>query len=298
MARLQNQRLRVVDNKPATKSYVNHFLVLLVILFVLQSIILGILWNKINTLTEELEFYNTEINRKVDVNSAETQNNINQLSESVLNIEKSLQTEITSIKTNLKNSASADFSLVIEDVVDSVVSVMTDAGQGTGFIISEDGYVVTNAHVLVEAKYANAITADKEKKSMTLIGYDAELDLALLKIDGSFKPLEFEATDNVRIGEKVIAIGNPLGLAFSVSEGIVSAKNRVGSNDLSAYIQTDAALNPGNSGGPLIDAEGKVVGINNFKLSGGENIGFALQSDYIVEGINKIAVDNLNGTIV
>ena len=295
MVRLQKERL---DTKPATKSYVNHFLVLLVILFVLQLTMMGILWNKMLTLSDDLVFYNTEINRKVDINSAETQNKINQLSESVLGLEKNFQTEITDIKTNLKNSASADFSLVIEDVVDSVVSVMTNAGQGTGFIITDDGYVVTNAHVLVGAKYANAITLDKEKKAMTLIGYNSNLDLALLKIEGDYRPLTFASTDDVKIGEKVIAIGNPLGLSFSVSEGIISAKDRVGSNDLPAYIQTDAALNPGNSGGPLIDAEGKVVGINNFKLSGGENIGFALQSDYIVDGINQIAVDNLGEEIV
>ncbi|MEN9625812.1 MAG: hypothetical protein RL557_140 [archaeon] len=295
MVRLQKER---VDRRPATKSYVNHFLVLLVILFVLQLTMMGLLWDKVLTLSDDVVFYNTEINRKVDVNSAETQNKINQLSESVLGLEKNFQTEISDIKTNLKNSASADFSLVIEDVVDSVVSVMTNAGQGTGFIISSDGYVVTNAHVLTGAKYANAITPSKEKKVMTLIGYDSNLDLALLKIDGEYRPLKFASTDDVKIGEKVIAIGNPLGLSFSVSEGIISAKDRVGANDLPAYIQTDAALNPGNSGGPLIDADGKVVGINNFKLSGGENIGFALESDYIVEGINQIAVDNLGEEII
>jgi len=84
------------------------------------------------------------------------------------------------------------------------------------------------------------------------------------------------------VGEKVIAIGNPLGLSLSVTEGIVSGVHRIGDNNLPAYIQTDAALNPGNSGGPLINTDGKVIGINNFKISGTESLGFALESDYIV----------------
>ena len=97
----------------------------------------------------------------------------------------------------------------------------------------------------------------------------------------------------VQVGEKVIAIGNPLGLQFSVSQGIVSATHREGANRLNAYIQTDAALNPGNSGGPLINTEGKVIGINNFKIGGGESLGFALESNYIEETINEIAQEEL-----
>ena len=116
------------------------------------------------------------------------------------------------------------------------------------------------------------------------------MDIALLKIDDtSYNPIELEDSNNVQIGQKVIAIGNPLGLQFSVSEGIVSAVNREGENKLNAYIQTDASLNPGNSGGPLIDTDGKVIGINNFKISDSENIGFALESNYIKSTVNKIS---------
>ena len=86
----------------------------------------------------------------------------------------------------------------------------------------------------------------------------------ILKIEGNYPFLKFEDSANVRIGEKVIAIGNPLGLSFSVSEGIVSAKDRLGQNNLPAYIQTDAALNPGNSGGPLVNIKKEIIGINNF----------------------------------
>ena len=102
----------------------------------------------------------------------------------------------------------------------------------------------------------------------------------------------------MQIGENVIAIGNPLGLQFSVSEGIVSGVHRLGINNIEAYIQTDAALNPGNSGGPLIDKEGKVIGINNFKISGGESLGFALESNYLKDIVNDIAQEELNQTLI
>ena len=107
-----------------------------------------------------------------------------------------------------------------------------------------------------------------------------------------------EISDDVQIGEKVIAIGNPLGLSFSVSEGIVSAVNREGSNGLPYYIQTDTALNPGNSGGPLINTDGEVIGINNFKIAGGENLGFSLESNYIEDSVNEISLERLDEIIL
>jgi len=126
------------------------------------------------------------------------------------------------------------------------------------------------------------------------VGYDAKLDIALLKIEGDYREIELGDSDDVQVGEKVIAIGNPLGLQFSVSEGIVSATDREGSNGLEAYIQTDAALNPGNSGGPLINKQGEVIGINNFKVGSSESLGFALESNYIKEAVNGISQEQLN----
>ena len=120
-----------------------------------------------------------------------------------------------------------------------------------------------------------------------------QFDLALLKIEGDYERLRLGNSDSISAGEKVIAIGNPLGLQFSVSQGIVSAIHREGLNGIEAYIQTDAALNPGNSGGPLINTEGKVIGINNFKVGNSESLGFALESDFIKDEINKIALEIL-----
>jgi serine protease Do len=213
--------------------------------------------------------------------------------ESLTATQSNLEKQISSIKAGV----SSDFSGIVEGAVNSVVSIKTNVAQGTGFIISSDGYVVTNAHVLEGATYATAITANQNSEYMTLVGYDSDLDLALLKIPGSYEPLEFADSDNVKVGEKVIAIGNPYGLSFSVTEGIISAVHRSVSGYSGKYIQTDAALNSGNSGGPLINSDGEVIGVNNFKLEG-ENIGLALESNYIVDGINSISLRSLNETLI
>ncbi len=274
--------------------YLTHLILLMVLLIFLHLIFTIIIWNKILETNKALDFYQADINKKMDTGRAETQSNINEISKNLLDLQKSLEKKIGTIQAQ----SSADFSGIIKEVIKSVVTIKTDVSQGTGFMISDNGFIVTNAHVIAGASAANAITSDREAKKLILVGYDTNLDLALLKIQGSYQPLEFETADNVDIGEKVIAIGNPLGLSFSVSEGIVSGKGRVGENNLPAYIQTDAALNPGNSGGPLINTKGKVIGINNFKVQGGESIGFALESDYIIEGINNIALKALNHTVI
>ena len=237
-----------------------------------------------------------ELNQKI----TDTQSNINSLSDNLIQTRSTLEQTINSLDVRvgtidedmvlLKASASEDFSGIIEDVIKSVVTIRTETSQGTGFIISSEGYLVTNAHVLVGSKTYNAITYAQETKKAELIGYDPELDLALLKIDGEYSALPLANSDETQIGEKVIAIGNPLGLQFSVSEGIVSAVHRLGiDGKTSAYTQTDAALNPGNSGGPLINKQGKALGINNFKIGGSENIGFALESNYIKQAVNEIS---------
>src|SRR3989344_1202816 len=226
------------------------------------------------------------IDDKIDKYNIDTSSKINELSDSLLETTSNI-TNLKSEISSLKARTSADFSGIIEDAVRSVVSIRTNAAQGTGFIISSDGYVVTNAHVLEYARYAQVIDYSKKAQYAELVDYDVDLDIALLKIDGSFEPLEF--SEDVSVGEKVIAIGNPLGLSFSVTEGIISSENReVEGFSNARYIQTDVALNPGNSGGPLINTDGKVIGINNFKISGAENIGFALPSGYAIPAINRI----------
>lgn len=225
------------------------------------------------------------------------QSKINSLTESINTLfssQDTLQKQLGEIKAQ----TSADFSGIIEQALEGVTSIKTDVAQGTGFLITSNGYVVTNAHVLSGASFANVYTYNNKKYGADLIGYDLDMDVALLKIAGSFSRLRLGDSDGVKIGEKVIAIGNPLGLSFTATEGIISARDRKGINNLPYYFQTDVSLNPGNSGGPLISTKGEVIGINNFKISGAENIGFALESNYLRQTINKIAIAELNMTLV
>ena len=155
-------------------------------------------------------------------------------------------------------------------------------GQGSGFIISKDGYILTNNHVVGDADTITVKLSDGRQFKARRIGGDEKSDVAVIKIDGNNLPiLPLGNSDELEVGEWVIAIGNPFGLAETLTFGIVSAKGRntVGINDYEDFIQTDAAINPGNSGGPLINLEGQAVGINSaiFSSTGGSvGIGFAI----------------------
>jgi len=288
----------MADKSQKTTKTTKSLIVLVLIFLIFQSGVIIVLYDKIDeldaSLYNELNQTKIQLNQEISTINADLQSKINQLSDNLINIEGDLSMEISTIKAD----TSADFSGIIENVVNSVVTIRTDVAQGTGFIITEDGFAVTNAHVLQGAKIASAITSNQESKPITVIGYNLTLDMALLKINGNYNSLSFADSEDVKVGEKVIAIGNPLGLSFSVTEGIVSAVDRRGDNNLYYYIQTDAALNPGNSGGPLINTDGEVIGINNFKVMG-ENLGFALESNYIKQSINSIALSSsLNMSVV
>ncbi len=218
---------------------------------------------------------------------------------------------------------------IVEQTRDSVVGILTydgtgiDAsGGGTGIIMSEDAYIITNPHVVVDTIGLTVVMDDETRYSAKVVGYDEKTDLAVIKINASgLKPAEFGNSDTVAVGEKAIAIGNPGGLSGSVSQGVVSGLDREITITLSdntvttiTAIQTDAAINPGNSGGPLLNAWGQVIGINSSKIvaSGYEGIGFAIPvndakpiidnliqygyvKDRAVLGITVIALDATNG---
>ncbi len=152
---------------------------------------------------------------------------------------------------------------------------------GSGFVISGDGHVVTNFHVVKGADQITVRFAEMGERRATLVGSDAKIDIALLKVEGSGLPvIPLGDSDRLAVGEPVMAIGNPFGLDQTVTTGIVSAKERfIGSGPYDDFIQTDASINPGNSGGPLLDSRGAVVGINTaiFSQTGGSvGIGFAI----------------------
>jgi len=156
---------------------------------------------------------------------------------------------------------------------------------GSGVIISKNGYILTNNHVVLGADKILVNTANGKSYQAKVIGTDEKTDIAIIKIDGeNFPAITFTNSDGVEVGDVVLAIGNPFGIGTTVTQGIVSAlgRNHVGINDYEDFIQTDAAINPGNSGGALIDSRGYLVGINSaiISKSGGNNgIGFAIPSN-------------------
>jgi len=173
---------------------------------------------------------------------------------------------------------------------------------GSGFIISEDGYIVTNNHIIQGASSITVLTHEGKEYRARLIGSDVEADVAVVQIEGSnFPKLQFGDSDKIEVGEWVVALGNPAGLSHSLSAGIVSAKGRsqLGIVDYENFIQTDAAINRGNSGGPLLDLDAKVVGINTAVLvtkeGGNMGIGFSIPIN-----MAKQIVDQLikNGKVV
>jgi serine protease Do len=152
-------------------------------------------------------------------------------------------------------------------------------GIGSGFVISGDGYIVTNNHVVEDADQIKVKLAGGKELDGKVVGRDPKTDLALVKITESheLQPLVLGDSDALKVGEWVVAVGSPFGLEQTVTAGIVSAKGRViGSGPYDNFIQTDASINPGNSGGPLINMRGEVVGINTAIIASGQGIGFAI----------------------
>jgi len=164
---------------------------------------------------------------------------------------------------------------------------------GSGFVVSEDGYVVTNNHVIDGADEIQIEFFDGKELTAKVVGTDPNTDIALLKVDEK-EPLpfvKFGDSDTARVGDWVMAMGNPLGQGFSVSAGIVSARNRALSGTYDDYIQTDAAINRGNSGGPLFNMDGEVIGVNTAILSpngGSIGIGFSMASNVVSKVVDQL----------
>ena len=158
---------------------------------------------------------------------------------------------------------------------------------GSGVIISKDGYIVTNNHVVSDSQKIVVFTHDGKKYKAKLIGSDPKTDLAVIKIEANnLTPITFTDSSEIEVGDITLAIGNPFGIGETVTQGIISGlnRNKVGINAYENFIQTDAAINPGNSGGALVDLKGRVIGINSAIItrSGGNNgVGFAIPSNMV-----------------
>jgi serine protease Do len=177
-----------------------------------------------------------------------------------------------------------------QEIIDSfksvIVQISTAFGTGTGFYVRDYNLVVTNNHVVKESSEAVISGTTFPKVSATVVFYDQKYDLAFIRIpDGIDLPDRKIGANPVHDGDRVIAIGHPYGLKYTATEGIVSKAKRL-QNGLN-YIQIDAAINPGNSGGPLVNDIGEIVGVNTFIISGGDNLGFALPSEYLLESLNE-----------
>jgi len=276
-----------------------HIVISIAILIIIASqvLILLLIDTRIQSTLAILNNTENTLNEKINQNSQDIQSKINIITESIMSL-SSIQTDFKEELGEIKASASADFSGVFEREKRGIVTIKTDISQGTGFILTEDGYVVTNNHVIDGAKSAGVFTYDTHSYEVRLIGVNRELDIALLKIEGNFNKVDIGDSDKTKIGEKVIAIGNPLGLDFTLTEGVISARDRTGANNLPYYFQIDVPINPGNSGGPLINTKGEVIGINNFKVQGAEGLGFALEINEAKKVINSITNQKINQTII
>ena len=162
---------------------------------------------------------------------------------------------------------------------------------GSGFVISADGLIVTNNHVVEHADHIDVTFFNNKTYEAKVIGTDPRTDLALLKVEATKLPfVQFGNSDQLDVGDWVIAIGNPLGLDHSVTSGILSAKGRdiFRGTAYGKFLQTDAAINPGNSGGPLFNIQGKVIGINTAIVAGGQGLGFAIPSNLAMKVIDQL----------
>ncbi len=171
-------------------------------------------------------------------------------------------------------------------------------GLGSGFIIDTGGHIVTNNHVIEKAQEIEVTLENGSKYKARVVGADPKTDIALIKIEPREKlvPVQFGSSEKLRIGEWVFAIGNPLGLGYTVTAGIVSAKGRsLGMGAYDNFIQTDAPLNPGNSGGPLFNLDGFVIAVNTAVASGGQGIGFSIPIDMVSSIVGQLKE---NGKVV
>lgn len=213
---------------------------------------------------------------------------------------------------NLSQNNFSSIPEVVEKVNAAVVGVATrsiieddfndgdvvEEGIGSGFIINDEGYILTNHHVIADASSVKVIFSNNTEAEAQIVNFDENQDLAVLKIiDGSKVPaiVELGDSDTLKVGETVIAIGNPLGKEFigTVTSGIISAVNRniVIDDRVLSFIQTDAAINPGNSGGPLLNSSGQVIGINTAKIgaTGIEGIGFSIPINIVKGRLSAMA---------
>src|SRR3989344_1699601 len=227
--------------------------------------------------------FSSDIN-KIKEETKESSKQSEELRKQLASVEK----DISSLEVT-----SGDFSSIIEDSIPAVFRVLTDIGQGSGFFVKDSGleargdgtYVITNFHVIQGASVVQIQNKDGRISQGQIIGYNSGEDLALIRVPETHPTIRLANSDRVKVGAKVIAVGNPLGLGFTVTEGIVSQIKNVGGL---SFVQHSVAINPGNSGGPLINTDGEILGVNTFKVGGAEGLGFAIPSNRVKNFIDQV----------
>ena len=204
-----------------------------------------------------------------------------------------LFTSKESISINVSNhgqgeviTSSNSYNDIYKSVKDSVVTINTDRGRGSGVIITDQGHIVTNEHVIKGAKNIRIITSDNISYPANVVGVDRITDIALLKSSYIGRALTFSDSSKVKIGDIVLAIGNPFGVGQTLTQGIISRTNsgHITANPLDEFLQSDAAINPGNSGGAMVNLSGDLIGINTMNVSiggGSDGIGLAVPSNLV-----------------
>ena len=234
-----------------------------------------------------LEAQNKELRKEVESNSFT--GNGNSISGSPTPVEG-----LSPAQVHAQNKNSV-VGIANQGVTTNIFGQVTEtASSGSGFIVSEDGYIVTNHHVIEGAKTLTVITNNEEEYNAKVVGYDEDNDFALIKIDVTgLTPVKLGKSDDLIVGDQVVAIGNPLGeITNSLTVGYISVKDRdvAIDNTIINMLQTDTAINPGNSGGPLFNMKGEVIGITTAKYSGTavESIGFAIPIDDVAQMIDEL----------
>lgn len=216
-------------------------------------------------------------------------------------VERSLQDQLIDIYMRINPSVVHIF------VFDEIEDTSLPLGTGSGFVFDEEGHIVTNNHVVAEGESFEVVFADGSRREAALIGSDVDSDLGVLKVESlpnNVKPISLSDSRNLRVGQFVIAIGNPFGEAGSMSVGIISGLGRTlesqriaeggGRYSLPEVIQTDAAINPGNSGGPLLDLEGNVVGVNSAistRTGTNSGVGFSIPVNAVKQIVPRLISD-------
>jgi len=244
---------------------------------------------KSQQLTQDLESTTSYLQSNLNVIEQTSKQQIAELSGQIKNVELKSISNMADLKDQLGDlNIDASFADIIQQVLPAVVAINANGGIGSGAVYKSDGYIVTNKHVVQGETSVTVKTFDQKQYTGQVIGESSTKDIAIIKITANNLPfLLFANSADAKIGEKVIALGSPGGLDFTVTEGIISALNRIigGVN----HLQTDVSINPGNSGGPLVNKAGKILGINTMKIQGFEGVGFSISSNEVQTAISEIS---------